>query len=116
MPAGSSAPIPPANVRIVIGDTADTLRRVLAGREVEVFVHDSAHTYDHERLELELALEHSSPDIVLVSDNSHATTALADIAAKTEMSYSFFRERPIGHFYRGAGIGIATSGPKPSAG
>ena len=89
-----------------IGDARDTLPAALADRRVGVFVHDSLHTYEHERFELETALVHRDDVIVLISDNSHASTALPDVCSESGLRYSFFRERPLEHFYPGAGMGI----------
>ena len=72
-----------------------------------MIVHDSEHTYECERFELTTALSHASSTIALVSDNAHATTALRDIARDLRIDYHFFREQPRGHFYPGAGIGLA---------
>ena len=49
-----------------IGDARDTLPAALADRRVGVFVHDSLHTYEHERFELETALVHRDDVIVLI--------------------------------------------------
>lgn len=89
-----------------IGDARDTLPAALADRRVGVFVHDSLHTYEHERFELETALVHRDDVIVLISDNSHASTALPDVCSDSGLRYCFFRERPLEHFYPGAGMGI----------
>ncbi len=93
--------------RIIIGDAAECMAGELGGERVDLFIHDSLHTYEHEKRELEIALEHAAPTIVLISDNAHTTTALRDVATLAGGRYSFFRERPVGHFYPGAGIGLA---------
>jgi predicted O-methyltransferase YrrM len=95
------------HAELIIGDSAETLPASLRGEEVDLFIHDSAHTVEHERLELELALQHASPRLVLVSDNAHATSVLRDLARDHGLEYRFFRERPRRHFYPGAGIGLA---------
>ena len=89
-----------------IGDARETLPAALADRRVGVFVHDSLHTYEHERFELETALAHRDDAIVLISDNSHESTALPDVCAESGLRYVFFRERPLEHFYPGAGMGV----------
>jgi hypothetical protein len=94
---------------LVVGDTRETLGRTLAGQRVGVFVHDSLHTYEHERFELELALTHAGDELALVSDNAHATTALADVCREHGLAFELFVERPRGHFYPGAGLGLAVS-------
>jgi predicted O-methyltransferase YrrM len=93
--------------RLVLGDVSETLPRELDGVTVDLFVHDSLHTYEHERFELEVVNAHAGEGFVAISDNAHATTALADFSAEVGMTYSFFRERPVEHFYPGAGLGIA---------
>jgi hypothetical protein len=91
----------------VYGATFDTLERAIEGLEVGMIVHDSDHTYECEHFELTTAVSQAAPTTALVSDNAHATTALRDIAESLGIGYHFFRERPRGHFYPGAGIGLA---------
>lgn len=71
----------------------------------QMFIHDSLHTEEHERFELETAAS-LMPSGVLISDNSHETTVLADLCAEQGHRYAFFQERPRDHFYRGGGIGL----------
>jgi len=92
---------------LVLGDVRETLPRELSGRRVDVFIHDSLHTYEHEQFELALALERGAENVVLVSDNAHATDALSDLCREHTLSYGLFRERPRAHFYPGAGLGLA---------
>lgn len=89
-----------------IGDARVTLPVALSGRRVGVFIHDSLHTYEHERFELELALEHAAEPAYLISDNAHASTALADLCRERGLRYLHFVERPRGHFYPGAALGL----------
>jgi hypothetical protein len=90
----------------VYESTFTALPRVLEGREVGMLLHDSDHTYDCERFEFTQAVEHRAPQLTLVSDNAHATSALRDICAEAGVAYHFFRERPRAHFYPGGGIGL----------
>jgi hypothetical protein len=95
--------------QVVIGDVRETLPRELHGRTVELFVHDSLHTYEHERFELEVIYAHSgATGVTAISDNAHATTALADFSAELGAEFVLFREQPVEHFYPGAALGIAT--------
>jgi hypothetical protein len=89
-----------------IGDARETLPVALSGRRVDVFIHDSLHTYEHERFELELALEHAGEPVYLISDNAHASTALADLCHQRGLRYLHFVERPTRHFYPGAALGL----------
>jgi hypothetical protein len=87
--------------------TVDGLERALDGLEVGMIVHDSEHTYACEHFELTTAVSRAAPTLALLSDNAHETTALRDLAENLKIDYHFFRERPRGHFYPGAGIGLA---------
>jgi hypothetical protein len=76
-----------------------------SGPPVGLFIHDSLHTYENERAELELGAAHLAPEGVLLSDNAHVTRALADVCASSGLRYFEFRERPAGHFYPGGAMG-----------
>lgn len=87
-------------------DSRAVLREILEEAQVQLFLHDSLHSYEHERFELETAAAAMESGILL-SDNSHETSALSDISEKIGARYSFWKERPRNHFYPGAGIGMA---------
>jgi hypothetical protein len=93
-----------------IGDARELLTPSLAGRLVGVFIHDSLHTYEHEQFELELAAQPADQRLILISDNAHSSTALADVCRERGLCYYEFRERPIDHFYPGATMGIGVWG------
>ena len=95
-----------------IGDSRQTLGAALAEGPFQLFLHDSLHTYEHEAFELETAVANIDPGGVLLSDNSHATTALHDVAERHGLPYAFWRERPRSHFYPGGGIGAALMDPR----
>jgi hypothetical protein len=108
----------PASLRprheLIIGSSIDGMAGALHGRSIGLFIHDSEHRYEYERRELEMASSLGNPRTVFVSDNAHATTALQDFAADHGLRFSFWRERVAGHFYPGAGIGMAVP-PAPVA-
>jgi hypothetical protein len=96
--------------RRVIEPTETALARELdAGPPLGVFIHDTLHTYEHERFELETAADRLVPGGVLISDNAHASTALEDVCEARGLRYDFFGERPLDHFSPGAGIGVGRS-------
>jgi hypothetical protein len=90
----------------VIGSTFDVLDDAVRRLELGMIVHDSQHTYECELFEFNTAIAHAAPTLALVSDNAHATSALRDVCSDLGIEYRFFRERPRGHFYPGAGIGF----------
>lgn len=95
-----------ARYEFVAGDIRSTLAETLDGRAVEFFIHDSLHTYEHERFEFETALRHAVHGVVLASDNAHVTTALSDVCEIRDLRFALFVERPRDHFYPGAGLGL----------
>jgi predicted O-methyltransferase YrrM len=92
--------------RMIVGKTADTLENALTKTAVGMVIHDSEHSYECEYFELSTALTHAAPAIAVVSDNSHVTTALADVLAGFGVEPHTFREQPTGHFYPGATLGV----------
>jgi predicted O-methyltransferase YrrM len=90
---------------LLIGDSVALLPMV---GSVDLFIHDSLHTAEHEAAELEaLSL---TADAVALSDNAHVTNALAAWAERTGRRFLYFQERPRRHWYPGAGIGAAWRG------
>jgi Methyltransferase domain len=76
-------------------------------RDVDLFLHDSLHTYDYETKELAAVEPNLRGGAIIVSDNSHDSAALSDWAERTGRHYLFFKEQPIGHWWPGDGIGAA---------
>ncbi|MGH2866203.1 MAG: class I SAM-dependent methyltransferase [Solirubrobacteraceae bacterium] len=91
------------------------LPALLAGGEtVGMFIHDSLHTYEHERWELATAGAQLAADGVLISDNVHVTPALSECSAELGLDYHEFVEQPVAHFYPGAAMGAARHRPSSS--
>lgn len=49
---------------------------------LDIFIHDSLHTYEHMKLEFELALPHLRPGALLLADDATWNTAFPEFAAK----------------------------------
>ena len=101
---------------LISGRYADVVTRVvgdsLAGVRsldgpVDYFLHDSLHTWEHEWGEFEAVAPKLSSGAVVLSDNAHVSDALPRWAEATGRKFSYFQERPLDHWYPGAGIGIA---------
>jgi hypothetical protein len=90
-----------------IGDSLDVLNNL--GSSVDMFLHDSLHTPEHEVAEFEAVQRWLAPTAVVLSDNAHVTDVLAGWAERTGRRYAYFQERPEHHWYRGGGIGLARS-------
>lgn len=91
---------------LIIADGVATLA-TLSG--VDMFIHDSDHSAAYELREFEAVGPNLSPGAFVLSDNSHASPSLPDWADRTGRRFVFFDERPAGHWYSGAGIGVARS-------
>lgn len=111
-PAAGWIPGSDPRYELRIEAAVDGLPAVLAASPpVGVFIHDSLHSYDNERAELELGASRLAPNGVLITDNAHGTRALADVCASHGFSYTEFFERPRGHFYPGGGTGAGSAAP-----
>jgi hypothetical protein len=75
--------------------------------DVDIFVHDSLHTYEYETAELAAVSPHLRDGAVILSDNAHDSSALSDWAERSGLQYLFFKEQPSGHWWPGDGIGVA---------
>jgi predicted O-methyltransferase YrrM len=87
------------------GKSLDLLVGIDGG--VDLFVHDSDHSIDHEMSELRLIEPRLSSTGVLLSDNSHTSPALYNFALETGRRFLHFQEISVLHFYAGAGFGAA---------
>ncbi len=89
-----------------IGDSVATLASL---GTVDLFIHDSDHSPEHEMRELLAVAPRLSASALVLSDNSHVTDVLPRWAGETGRRFSFFAESPVDHWYPGAGIGAATT-------
>ncbi len=76
-------------------------------RPVDIFIHDSNHSAEHERLEYGAVEARLSPQSLILSDNSTHTGELLIYARKTGRHFLYFAEQPKDHWWPGEGIGVA---------
>ncbi len=74
---------------------------------VDMFLHDSLHTYEYEMRELAAVAPNLRAGAIVLSDNAHDSRALSDWAEHTGRRYLFFKEHPRDHWWPGDGIGAA---------
>lgn len=96
---------PATRVTLLIGDSLEEISN-LPESSFGIFLHDSLHTYEHEKAEFELARSKFRKGLFL-SDNSEASSALADWAHANNLTFHFFAEDPEGAWPPGGGIGLA---------
>jgi predicted O-methyltransferase YrrM len=90
---------------ILYGDSITSLQAL--DRTIDLLINDSDHSADYEAREYRTVADKLSADAIILGDNSHATPALLEFALSTGRRFVFFQEKPLDHWYPGAGIGIA---------
>ena len=85
----------------------DSLQALATFDRIDLFIHDSDHSAEHEAREFEIIETKLSKQGVVLSDNCHATNELAKWSMRLDKKFFYFAEEPLDHWYPGAGIGIA---------
>lgn len=96
-------------IDVVLDDSLRAIESLSPG--VDLFIHDSLHTRSHELAEYQAIEPKLTDRAVVLSDNAHATDSLPAWAELTGRRFSYWQERPLNHWYAGAGIGLATTAP-----
>ncbi len=89
----------------LLGDSVELLEK--RQEPVDIFLHDSLHTREHELKEYHAVETLLRPKAVVLSDNAHLSDALAHWAEATGRSFFYFHEEPGDHWWPGDGIGAA---------
>ena len=90
---------------ISYGDSIETLKGI--DEEIDLFINDSDHSGNYEFLEYQAISNKLSENAVILGDNSHVTNSLIQFSKETKRDFLFFQEKPLDHWYPGAGIGIS---------
>jgi len=92
-------------VDVVIGDSLAAIPRL--DRPVDLFLHDSNHSVEHERAEFDAVEPRLAENALLVSDNAAVSGVLPSHAERTGRRFLYFAEEPDRHWFPGEGIGVA---------
>jgi predicted O-methyltransferase YrrM len=92
---------------ILYGDSIGSLTKF--DGMIDLFINDSDHSADYEAQEYVTIVNKLSNHAIVLGDNSHCTDKLFCFALATHRHFIFFQEKPSGHWYPGAGIGICFS-------
>jgi predicted O-methyltransferase YrrM len=90
---------------ILLGDSIKSLGNIID--PVDVFINDSDHSSIYEYDEYRTIASKLSAGSIILGDNAYVSDSLQRFADETGRSFLFIREDPSGHWYPGAGIGIA---------
>ncbi len=91
--------------RILYGDSLQSLANL--ADEIDLFINDSDHSADYEYREYLTVCRKLSHHAIVLGDNSHCSDSLLRFSLETGRHFVFFQERPLKHWYPGAGIGIS---------
>lgn len=92
------------NIKRLSGDSVENLNLI---KNIDIFIHDSDHSYNHEISEYRAIANNISKSAIIISDNSEFTNALLDWSIKNNREFISFKENPKNHWYKGDGIGIS---------
>jgi predicted O-methyltransferase YrrM len=92
-------------VDLVIGDSITSIGAL--DRPVDLFLHDSDHSAEHERREFEAVESKLAPGALLVTDNARVTPVLSRYAERTGRRFLGYQEGPARHWFAGEAIGVA---------
>lgn len=93
---------------ILYGDSIESLSHF--GKSIDLFINDSDHSADYEYREYLAIRDFINDGTIILGDNAHCTSKLADFSRETNRNFIFFKETPRDHWYPGAGIGISYKG------
>ncbi|MEI1305755.1 class I SAM-dependent methyltransferase [Rhizobium aouanii] len=91
--------------RILYGDSIQSLTTF--AEPIDMFVNDSDHSGEYEYREYQTISEKLSIGAIILGDNAHVTDSLSRFSRETGRKFVFFSEKPLDHWYPGAGIGIS---------
>lgn len=92
-------------VDIVVADSLESIPALTV--PVDLFIHDSWHSTEHEAAEFELVEDKLTEPALLLADNAAETDVLIRHAEKTGRRFLYFQEVPDRHWHPGDGTGIA---------
>jgi hypothetical protein len=91
--------------RILYGDSIESLKKF--DGIIDLFINDSDHSSAYEAEEYRTVADKLSEHAIILGDNSHSTDKLLEFSLATKRRFVFFQEKPLEHWYPGAGIGIS---------
>jgi predicted O-methyltransferase YrrM len=90
---------------ILYGDSIASLSKFT--EKIDLFINDSDHSPAYEYQEYITIKPLITDKTIILGDNSHCTSKLAEFSRETDRNFIFFQEIPLNHWYPGAGIGIS---------
>lgn len=95
--------------RILYGDSLESLSQL--EEKIDLFINDSDHSANYEYAEYKTITRLLTDQSIIIGDNAHVSSKLADYSLETGRKFLFLNEVPKNHWYPGAGIGISFKDP-----
>jgi len=90
---------------ILYGDSIESLKKL--NKSIDIFINDSDHSADYEYQEYQTITTLLNNKSIILGDNSHKFDPLSRYSIENNRKFLFFKEKPLNHWYPGAGIGIS---------
>jgi predicted O-methyltransferase YrrM len=90
--------------QVLYGDSLQSLAKL---NNIDVFINDSDHSADYELAEYEMIKDKLTSGAIILGDNAHVTSKLADFSLRNGRRFIFLAEEPAHHWYRGCGVGVS---------
>ncbi len=91
--------------QVLYGDSITSLKAF--GKPIDLFINDSDHSATYELEEYKVVLPKLTPTGILLSDNAHVASSLAQLSLEAGRKFVYYPEVPKDHWYPGAGIGFS---------
>lgn len=91
--------------QVLYGDSITSLKAF--DKPIDLFINDSDHSATYELEEYKVVLPKLTPTGVLLSDNAHVASSLAQLSLEVGRKFVYYPEVPKDHWYPGAGIGFS---------
>jgi predicted O-methyltransferase YrrM len=91
--------------KILFGDAIATLQDF--DKPIDLFINDSDHHAEYERREYDIVRGKLSPLAIVIGDNIHVTTELAEFSRREHRRFLYLPETPKDHWYPGAATGLS---------
>ncbi|QJD77479.1 class I SAM-dependent methyltransferase [Spirosoma rhododendri] len=91
--------------QVLYGDSITSLKAF--DQPIDLFINDSDHSATYELEEYKVVLPKLTPNGVLLSDNAHVASSLAQLSLEVGRKFVYYPEVPKDHWYPGAGIGFS---------
>jgi len=90
---------------ILYGDSIESLKKF--NGQINIFINDSDHSPEYEWEEYQTIRNKLSDDAIILGDNTETNTKLLQFSRDEGRKFLYFQEKPLKHWYPGAGIGAS---------